>query len=320
MKDGRITADGVPRDVALMLKNVGDGMFPAMPAPVRIWAGVPEGGASCPWTVKEGKEWLEQYGNVHSFRALPEKREDRRTGTPALEIDNVWFRYEKKGPDIVKGVSLKVMPGELLAVLGGNGTGKSTMLSLVTGANRPYRGNIRLNGTSIGKIPSLFDGLLGALPQNPQALFTGKTVEEDLLDLFSEFPGFGEHKSRKGERSIGAMQAHTGIKTASLTICPGGSSKGRRWQKVLLLTPRVLLLDEPTKGMDAGFKIQFAAVLQDLLKTGVAILLVSHDVEFCACYASRCALFFNGTIVSENAPRGFFGRKSFLYHRCQPDV
>ena len=310
MKDGRITADGVPRDVALMLKNVGDGMFPAMPAPVRIWAGVPEGGTSCPWTVKEGKEWLEQYGNVHSFRALPEKREDRRTGTPALEIDNVWFRYEKKGPDIVKGVSLKVMPGELLAVLGGNGTGKSTMLSLVTGANRPYRGNIRLNGTSIGKIPSLFDGLLGALPQNPQALFTGKTVEEDLLDLFSDSRDSENTKAEK-VREVLALCRLTQVSKRHPYDLSGGEQQRAALAKVLLLTPRVLLLDEPTKGMDAGFKIQFAAVLQDLLKTGVAILLVSHDVEFCACYASRCALFFNGTIVSENTPREFFGRNHF---------
>ncbi len=91
----------------------------------------------------------------------------------------------------------------------------------------------------------------------------------------------------------------------------GGEQQRAALAKVLLLAPDILLLDEPTKGLDAEFKQALAEILQTLLAKGVTILMVSHDVEFCAAYAHRCALFFDGGVVTEAAPRQFFSGNSF---------
>ena len=80
---------------------------------------------------------------------------------------------------------------------------------------------------------------------------------------------------------------------------------------MLLLDPEILLLDEPTKGLDAEFKQVFAVILKTLQRRGITIFMVSHDVEFCAEYADRCALFFDGSIVTEGTPRAFFAGNSF---------
>ena len=81
--------------------------------------------------------------------------------------------------------------------------------------------------------------------------------------------------------------------------------------KILLLDPEILLLDEPTKGLDAEFKQIFAEIVRQLLRRGVTILMVSHDIEFCARYAHRCAMFFDGRIVTDADPRSFFSGNSF---------
>ena len=91
----------------------------------------------------------------------------------------------------------------------------------------------------------------------------------------------------------------------------GGEQQRTALAKVLLTDPRVLLLDEPTKGMDNYFKERFSRILYDLKERGVSILMVSHDVEFCARYADRVGMFFDGTLMSVNSPRQFFSQNSF---------
>ena len=93
--------------------------------------------------------------------------------------------------------------------------------------------------------------------------------------------------------------------------CPVGEQQRAALAKVLLREPQILLLDEPTKGLDSAFKESFAGILKQLTAQGVCVILVSHDVEFCAAYGDRCALFFDGGIVAEDAPVPFFSGKAF---------
>ncbi len=310
MEAGRLVADGTPAQIGKQLQSWNNQMFDALPTPVRIWAAVPDSGAQCPWTPGAGRAWLTQYAEAHALRPVLQDDAPPVDGAPALEIDNVWFRYDRQGPDVLKGASLRVRPGELLAVLGGNGTGKSTMLSMVTGAHRPYRGQIRLCGRPAQQIDNLFDGLLGVLPQNPQTLFTCATVRQELEEMVD---GRGLSQQARHDRvqsmlRLCDLQAQAEQHPYDLS---GGEQQRAALAKVLLLSPQVLLLDEPTKGMDAAFKRRFAAILQRLLQQHIAIVLVSHDIEFCASYAHRCALFFNGSIVSENPSRAFFSENRF---------
>ena len=308
MDKGQVICEGAPADVGKALREQGHGMFQAMPVPMRIWAGV-ENSLSCPITVRDGREWLSQ---MQVKGALPEEPAAPMRENPAVELDEVWFKYEKNGPDIVKGLSFQAYPGELTAILGGNGTGKTTTLSLIAGLNSPYRGRVKINGTEIGKIPpgKLFDKLLGVLPQNPQSLFIAKTVREDLLEILAETKLDKQEKQEK-LRNIVALCRLDGLLDSHPYDLSGGEQQRAALAKVLLLQPRILLLDEPTKGLDAEFKTVFAAILRKLTDAGVAVVMVSHDIEFCAEYADRCALFFDGNIVTENRPRTFFSGNSF---------
>lgn len=297
MEQGRLIAADTPQQVGMQLRQQGHAMFYAMPAPMRIWAGVPDAG-ECPVTVRDGRTWLADFAAAHPLQPVP-PHPVRKPGAAAVTMQEVWFRYAKDTPDILKGLNLQAHYGELLCILGGNGAGKSTTLSLLTGANRPYRGKIRLD-----------DAPLAALPQNPQSLFVKSTVREDLLEMLSEQKG---SETEKWERvwAVAQLCDVARLLERHPYDLSGGEQQRAALAKVLLLQPRILLLDEPTKGLDAEFKRSFAAIVQRLLEQGVCLIMVSHDVEFCAQYADRCALFFDGAIVSEDTPVRFFSGKNF---------
>nr|WP_236860120.1 ECF transporter S component [Candidatus Formimonas warabiya] len=310
---GRILADGAPKEAATLLKERHHGMFLAMPAPMRIYAGV-ENNLACPVTVREGRAWLNKLAETREIHPIDTvQKEPASEGlTPALELSEVWFRYEKNAPDVVKGLSMQAYPGELYAIVGGNGTGKTTALSLVSGVNRPHRGKVFLQGRELSRISDgeKFNGLLGVLPQNPQALFVKKTVEMDLYEMFS---GRRISKDEQGKRvaEVSRLCQLDDLLKMHPYDLSGGEQQRAALAKVLLLEPQILLLDEPTKGMDGYFKQKFAGILKNLQGRGVAIVMVSHDTEFCAEYADRCAMFFDGNIVTAGAPRAFFSGNSF---------
>ena len=215
-----------------------------------------------------------------------------------LAAEDVWFKYEEKGPDIVRGLHMTVRQGEFVALLGGNGTGKSTTLRLLSEGLRPYRGTVRHTGR------------LGVLPQNPQALFVKKTVREDLFETFDGLHLPPAEQRRRVEQMVTLCRL-TELLDRHPYDLSGGEQQRAALAKVMLLEPDILLMDEPTKGLDAEFKQSFAAMVRSLLSGGVTVLMVSHDVEFCARYAHRCALFFDGSISAEGTPRAFFGGNSF---------
>ena len=119
------------------------------------------------------------------FSKKSAKGSDDQQPQTVLEARDVWFRYEKELPDVVRDLNLKVQKGELYCLLGGNGTGKSTTLRLLGRIKKPYRGKLFLNGKELGtyRESELYGKLLGILPQNPQSLFVKDTVEKDLREI-----------------------------------------------------------------------------------------------------------------------------------------
>lgn len=307
MEDGRIAADDTPRRVGQLLHEQTSDMFAAMPAPVRIFYGCGEAGADCPLTVREGRGWLDGKMAGKNAPALPAEPAFDTCGEPALSLKEVWFRYEKDSPDILKGVSFDVPQGSLFAIVGGNGTGKSTTLKAICGICKPYRGKVRLFGQPTEKVKDLFRGNLAMLPQDPRSLFVKKTVREELLEMLPRH-------EKDAEEKINAMAALCEI-TELLSSHPydlsGGEQQRAALAKVLLTEPRVLLLDEPTKGLDSFFKQKLSSILRRLTAEGMTIVMVSHDVEFCAESADLVSMFFDGQILTTNTPRRFFARNSF---------
>ena len=296
MDGGRLLCTGAPAEVGGLLRQEGHRMFLAMPSAMRIWASV-QSDASCPVTVREGKAFLTEWLTDHPARPLPPE-EIPPCGEVVLAAEDVWFKYEEKGPDIVRGLHMTVRRGEFMALLGGNGTGKSTTLRLLSEGLRPYRGIVRHTGR------------MGVLPQNPQALFVKKTVREDLFETFDGMHLPPAEQQRRVEQMVTLCRL-TELLDRHPYDLSGGEQQRAALAKVMLLEPDILLMDEPTKGLDAEFKQSFAAMVRSLLSGGVTVLMVSHDVEFCARYAHRCALFFDGSISAEGTPRAFFGGNSF---------
>jgi len=304
MEGGRILADDVPAKVGQLLFEEKNPMFSAMPTPVRVFYEAGAAGES-PLTVRQGRSWLsrefpeEPKKKAIQAEALPEEVEN-----PALELRELWFRYEKDSPDILRGVSLEVPAGSLCAILGGNGAGKSTTLKAVSGICRPYRGKITLFGKRVEKYKTgeLFNGCLAMLPQDPKSLFVKKTLREDLEEMT---------KDKKALEDIAELCQVSALLNRHPYDLSGGEQQRGALAKVLLTNPRLLLLDEPTKGIDSFFKETFAKILMDLKGKGITILMVSHDVEFCARYADRVSMFFDGQILTTDTPRRFFGGNSF---------
>lgn len=308
MEDGKLIADERPNKVYEVLKNKKSDMTIAMPTAVRIWGALAQGVGNCPVTVREGRKWLEDFSDGHRFN-LTEQKDELSTET-VVEVKDVYFRYEKNLSDIVNGLSLNIKKGEFYAIVGGNGAGKTTALSLISGLNRPYRGKVLIEGQEISQIDNLYDGIIGVLPQDPKSLFVKKTVYLDLLEILSE------KKLDKAEKQSIVEDVSRLCRIESLLNShpydlSGGEQQRVALAKVLLCKPRILLLDEPTKGMDAHFKQEFSAILSSLKQSGVTVIMVSHDIEFCAANADRCAMFFDGSITSEGEPRRFFAGNSF---------
>ena len=297
MDKGQLIADGTPREVGELLRGSGHGMFLAMPTAMRVWASVNDS-SPCPITVRDGRDWLTDYAERHLLGMIPEETETAASEETAITLEDVWFKYDKDLPDVVKGVSLTAQKGEFLALLGGNGTGKTTTLSLIGGLQKPYRGEVKLNGR------------VGTLPQNPQTLFVKKTVREDLFEIFRGMRLEKKYQENRVARAVQLCRLEELLDRHPYDLS-GGEQQRAALAKVLLLDPEILLLDEPTKGLDAEFKQIFAVILKTLQRRGVTVFMVSHDVEFCAEFADRCALFFDGNIVSQGRPREFFSGNSF---------
>ena len=337
MDKGRMIADGTPNEIGEQLRTMGHDMFLSMPAPMQIYAGT-NSSLRCPLTVSQGRRWLSEELETKGIKIKKERNQEETAKKknsilgklaglkkepekeiPEIRIKDVWFRYERDLPDVVKGLSLDIKKGEIFAVVGGNGTGKSTAMSLIARIRFPYRGKIYLEGKEIGKYSDddLYHGFLGVMPQNPQSLFVKKTVREDLYEVID---GKRERKSEAYPIEMKKKDAVEGI--VSLTRLEGlldrhpydlsgGEQQRLALAKVLLLRPKILLMDEPTKGIDNHYKKELGEILRKLSEHGVTILMISHDVEFCAQYADRTGLFFQGNVVTSEESKKFFAGNNF---------
>ena len=309
MDNGIIIADDVPKKMGEILKN--HPMYTALPTPVKIHGAI-KTDLECPLTIRDGRTWLEEFtkSNTPDFSAIPAtdlKTEDTQN---VIELKDVWFRYKKDLPDVVKGLDIKIKKGEFFAIVGGNGTGKTTALSLMSGLYTPYRGDVIINGQKIKKIKDLYNGTLGVLPQNPQSVFVKNTVHLDLLEILSEVKISKEEKQKR-VMDMAKLCRIEDLMDSHPYDLSGGEQQRAALAKVLLMSPQILLLDEPTKGLDAHFKGELADILYNLKNNGVTVVMVTHDIEFCAEFADRCAMFFDGNITSVDRPRKFFGGKNF---------
>lgn len=295
MEEGKILCFDNPKEV---VKKIGgrDKLINLMPSAVRLYHRV-KGDGECPLDVREGRSFLtESFDNRIDSLADNEYTHSEKT---ALSFNEVFFRYEKNAPDVLSGLSFDVYEGESFAVLGGNGSGKTTALSLSAGLYKPYSGKITVFGKPIKsyKNQSLYRDCLSLLPQDVGTVFLKNTVREELS---------------------GAEEA---LKLISVDLTPlfdkhpydlsGGEQQLVALAKVLAAKPKLLLMDEPTKGLDANAKLGLCDTVRKLKAEGITIVIVTHDAEFAAISADRCGMFFRGEMVSVGTPRELFSENNF---------
>lgn len=254
-----------------------------------------------PLNVRQGRAKLEKLGVTD----IPKQavNDTERAEPYALQCKNLWQRYEKNSPDILKGCDLGIRKGECYGLLGSNGGGKSTLLRVICGLSKPYMGAVSLFGKKqkAYKNGSLFREMLAFLPQEPVTMFVKESVREDLL--------------QSGDKvTVENVSQRMGIEHL-LDRHPwdlsGGEIQKCAFAKILLADPKIIILDECTKGMDSFAKKALGDILLDIKDEGRTILLVTHDLEFAAQYCDRCGLLFDGKIVAEDNAVEFFSHNRF---------
>ena len=299
LHEGKVAADCPPRKLGAAAKA-----YPALrnilPSAVRIAAAVGQTD-DVPLTVREGRDWLtDRLPAVRTSRL--QIQEPPFSDKTAVRLRDVFFSYDKQNDALLRGLSLDVPQGAVFALLGGNGAGKSTALSVAAGLLRAQRGTIELLGRDIRRIPAKerYSHFAAVLPQQVQTLFSEKTVRAELCSVDAQ-----------GAEDM-ARQLHlSGLLDRHPFDLSGGEQQRLALGKVLLTQPQLLFLDEPTKGMDSAFKAEFAFLLRALKAQGKTVFLVSHDVEFCAEHTDLCAMLFDGTIAAVAPTRRFFARNLF---------
>lgn len=312
LEKGNLILNERPESVGQQLKkiNASHNMLQALPSAVRIFYGVGAEGKS-PLTVREGRAFLQHFHN-DIVRVNRENMDHDSEEETVLQLKNIWFRYERHLPDVLAGVSLEVKKGEIVSILGGNGSGKTTLLSVIAGQNRAYRGGVFVQGKNIKKYKGkeLYKHLLALLPQDPQTVFLKATVSEDYQEI-GKVMGYTKELVEKYTNEVAEMLSITHILDKHPYDLSGGEQQKVALGKILLLKPKLLLLDEPTKGIDAFSKLVLRDILLDLKKQGVTMVVVTHDVEFAALISDRCGLFFDQEIVSIDKPGPFFSNNHF---------
>ena len=315
MDQGKLLFVESPRQAGHELKKFDPNhrMLLGLPTAVRIYQGLDAEDVTCPLTVRDGRNFIEEnYNNtITRLEREPEKKEEKDRPI-AMRMKDICFRYEKEEPDVLDHVALTLYEGEVVSLLGGNGAGKTTLLSVISGTNRPYYGKIEVFGKRLQKYrgKELYIRKLASLPQNPQTVFLKMTVREDYEEL-AKVLGCKKSELEDKIQAVAQQLEITHLLDRHPYDLSGGEQQRAAIGKVLLLEPRLLLLDEPTKGIDAWSKRQLGNLLKDLRGQGITLLMVTHDVEFAAEVSDRCGLFFDHEITSVDTPEEFFCNNNY---------
>lgn len=296
MENGTLAANGSPREIISSLKKNSRAML-SMPSSARL---AKELGSvtEIPLTAREGADYLAKSYKNHTRSLPPESYSHEKSA--ALEFRDVCFRYERGGRDVLDSLSLKIYENEIFTVLGSNGSGKTTALLAACGQLKIYSGEIRVFGKRLSEYrgSSLFNGCLSMLPQEVESLFLFDTVRRELEEIPQDVSALPTNLSHLYDRHPYDLS--------------GGEAQLVALGKILAAKPRLLLLDEPTRALDAEAKRTLADFLRKLKSDGITVVIVTHDIEFAAELSDRCALFFGGRIASLGTPRELFSKNRFF--------
>lgn len=249
---------------------------------------------SIPRSIKEAKQVAKQ------LPTIVVKKNPFIQNIPLIEVKNISVSYQK---EVLKHLHLPIYQHDFLTLVGANGCGKTTVLRCLAGLCK-YKGKIHFYHTG---------SQIGYVPQDPTTLFTKDTVEKEIASVCL--------KQEEIESILLQMQLQEKRNSHPYDLS-GGQMQLLAMAKILSLKPDILLLDEPTKGMDALAKDSLGQILRTL-SDRITIVCVSHDLEFCAKYSKRTAMLFNGQIIGDSDTRHFFKDNLFyttVMHKVMKEI
>ena len=305
MEKGCIQIEGQPSDVLPHIWNSEYRPFvPTIPA---LFFSL-NGRGSLPLTVKEGRDWMQSV--MHELAGPANENKLKVNTEEQILLKSISFHYDKKSKLILDDLDLRLKKGEFYALMGGNGSGKSTLLKVIGGLLKPDDGKVFIDEKPLKSYKQLeLIRKIGYLPQNPKLFFLQDTVEKEIQETLAQWGGIDNASH------VDTLLSQLGIDhlvSSHPYDLSGGELQKAALSCLLLRKPEVLLLDEPTKGLDPISKVNLAGILQNLHKAGITILMSTHDIEFAAQYATKCGMMFQGKITTEDIPNKFF-KGNFFY-------
>lgn len=217
-------------------------------------------------------------------------------GDTTLHLEDIWFKYEQNKPWVLHGFDLALHKGEIHAIVGGNASGKTTALLVAAGTLKPNRGFTKNTSSNAQAL----------MPQNPKHLFLRDSVTEELQEWQSNC-GFCDSDIEQALNDAN-LEDHKNVHPFDLS---GGQQQLLALTKLMLTKPKLLLLDEPTKGLDANMKCKVGQMLVRQASAGTSVLLVTHDLEFANCVAHTTTMIFDGQATSSEPSEAFFKHNLF---------
>lgn len=254
--------------------------------------------ATCAFELVDGAvRAVENLGRFKCEATLAERGALCDANAPAaVSARGAWFRYGRDDDWVLRGLDLEVRQGEVHALVGGNGCGKSTLLALIAGTRRAQRGEVR---SAISA--------KAMLPQDPKALFAEERVDEELME-WAHIGGYDADEVQAMMGELG-LADRAGLHPYDLS---GGQRQMLALGKLLLVHPRLLLLDEPTKGLDRAAREHVAGMIEAARRDGVTVIVSTHDLAFVRRVTDRVSLMFDGELACTE-PVGEFFRNNLFY-------
>lgn len=304
LENGQITFCDSP-DKMINKAEKGSFLYDAMPTHLRLCSklNIQADGI----TVSDAKKALIKVLPNPEYTSIPSVKSDI-ADDEALKIKHLYYSYE--GNDFVlNDLSLAVNKSCVFALMGENGSGKSTLIKLLTGVLKSKKGSIELFGKKLKDYKNMYD-TEASLPQKVETLFAGPTINDDMLSCLAAMKISKAEKQKLINKQADFFGIHHLLKKHPYDVS-GGEMQKSALAMVMLKECKILFLDEPTKGMDNSFKKELGDKLTELSENGITVFMVCHDVEFCAVYAHKCALLFDGRIIAQNDTANFFAGNYF---------
>lgn len=307
LKEGQIIEQGTPRKVAEDCWQ--SEKINYLPIPAHIFH-LLEGKGVVPINIKEGIRFISKVEGLDKMSHIDKTKEVK---GETLKIRNLTFRYDRQSTYILEEVDLTLKEGDILCLFGANGSGKTTLLKVIIGVLKNKQGKIWWNQVRMTSktLETYLGETIGYLPQNPSGLLFSGTVAENLVEVMTYHKvDLIEQRMRMkellSELDLKYLE-HRKIDTLSY-----GEKQLVALSKVFILRPQLVLLDEPTKGLDRKKKETVERFLRKKGSEGITMIITSHDPDFASEVGSLCTLLFRQKLTPLQTPTHFFSKHHFF--------